>query len=1185
MAIAFTTTQLQVINQHGSNILVSAAAGSGKTAVLVERIVRMICDEDRGIDIDRILVLTFTNAAAAEMRERIGLAIEERLAQNPENVHLQKQATLLHNAQITTIHSFSLFLLRNHFQEIGLDPAFRVADEGEIKLLKADVLEELLEEAFEKKEAEFLACVEYFCPGATQAALEKYILQLHEYAEGFPRPIDWLRERKEDYSVQTEEDLITGPCGEYLKHYMKQRLLGIAEDYARGIRLCEQPDGPYMYAELFESEKEMVEGLSAIEDVRALAEALSGIKYKNLSSKKDDAVDGAKKESAKAIRDKNKKKLAELTALLTNPGLGLSVIQSEECKKALAVLLDMTIAFEERLQEEKRAKKIIDFSDMEHYALSILWKKEDGRMVPSPVALEYRQFFKEILIDEYQDSNLVQENLLQAVSGEEEGNFNRFMVGDIKQSIYRFRLARPELFLEKYNSYKDEGDYQRIDLSQNFRSRTEVIDTVNRLFTHLMSAECGGLVYDEKAMLYPGAVYPEGTGFESELLLVDSSQVKKDEKKYLEARAVGLRIRDLLQTMEVFDKETKKMRKASYRDIVILLRTNSGWDDIYKKALEELDIPVFVASKIGYFQAVEVQELLNVLRVLSNPRQDIPLFGVMRSVFGGFSDEECAILRSSNREGCLYEAICAYGETENKDTALWERVERFRNWIAVYREQTVYLPIRELLQNLLETSDYLNYVTALPGGSKRRANVEMLLTRASDFEKTSYFGLFHFIRYMEQLEKYDVDYGEADSLDENADVVRIMSIHKSKGLEFPIAIVGGMGKEFNDQDSKNGIVLDVDLGVGINYVNAKNRLKNKSLRQSIILKKMRQDNLAEELRILYVALTRAKEKLIMAGSRDPEKGLPQETEQMNFSDFMDSKSYLDFVLPILHHTGITPTLLTAQDLELEEEKEQGQLLQKREQLLSSKAYVDEGTMAQLRQRFERNYPYSYLEGLYTKTTVSELKIAAMVDKDEAAYNAFEHKEFVPYIPAFRKEEASIDGAMRGNAFHKVMELLDFDYLLGEKKETLFASVREFLLQKVREGFLEQEYFEAVNIKKIVHFLESDLGERMCRAQREGRLYREQPFVLGISASRLKEEFPIDEQVLIQGIIDVFFVEEGEIVLLDYKTDRIDSMKALWKRYSVQLDYYAEALERLMDMPVKQRLLYSFALESYSENEE
>ena len=1274
MGMKFTPEQQRVIELHNSNILVSAAAGSGKTAVLVERIIRMICDGEHPADIDRLLIVTFTNAAAAEMRERIAAGITARLEADPGNEHIQKQSALLHNAQITTIDRFSLFLIRNHFNEIGLDPDFRVADEGEIKLLQQEVLAQLLEDAYAgqfvpEAPEQFHACVEYFCPGGRESVLEQHILNLSRYAGSFPWPAEWLEERKNDYAAGDMEALVHSDYGQYLTERVNRTVEGCLEKLREVKRLCELPDGPYMYGELTEAEIEQLERLTSCKDLEEQAAKVPAVTFARLPSKKDDSVDPAKRELAKAIRNSVKDTLSDLSESYFKTPLELAVEQGKACREPLRMLLDLVLEFDRRLLATKQERHLIDFSDMEHYALQILLKREKVeetgsigtdraktkyRIVPSDVAMEYRQYFQEILIDEYQDSNLVQEYLLSAISGEEEGRYNRFMVGDVKQSIYKFRLARPELFLEKYDTYQETGDLCRIDLAKNFRSRIQVVDAVNDVFSRIMSREIGGIAYDDKAALYPGAVYPaqEDPAYGSELLLIRKPEkgereesgigeqhaegagvlVDYDNVRQLEALAIAARIKQLKGSLQVMEKSAGELRPVRYSDMVILLRTTSGWDEEFKKILEQQGIPVYITSKTGYFGALEVQELLQFLRVLDNPRQDIPLFGVMQSVFGGFTQEEIAQIRSggeghSRKRMTLYEALkevaqsgrtveegeeISAGESAGEEAELSQKADTFLQRIGHYRDLTPFTSIRDLLQRILDDYDYLNYVTALPAGSKRRANVEMLLTKASAFEKTSYFGLFHFIRYMEQLEKYDVDYGEADTLDENADVVRIMSIHKSKGLEFPVVFVSGLSKRFNMQDANQSLIVDMDLGVAVDYVDSVRRIKNKTLRRTVLSAKMKEDNLAEELRVLYVALTRAREKLILTAvldKADEKWELAQMTgqERLTYLDFCEAGSYMDFLLPILPQTGIAVKTLRTEDLAVEELREQLRMGDRREQLrliacgettLTGDPEENERKLMYLRERFAYQYPHPGLQKLYNKTTVSELKIAAMAEKDEAAFHTFEEKEVVPYIPGFRREQEKVSGAVRGNAFHRTMELLDFTYLFTESglftgcpnnyeeyrrgldKNRLQNRLEEFLQRETISLRLTEEYAKAVSLPKILNFLEQELAYRMWRAQEQGLLYREQPFVLGIDAKRLDPDLPEGEKVLIQGIIDVFFIEDGEIVLLDYKTDVIDSLEALWNRYNVQIQYYEEALTKLMQMPVKERILYSFYLEKY-----
>lgn len=1277
MGIKYTPQQQQVIDVHGHNILVSAAAGSGKTAVLVERIVQMISDETKPVDIDRLLVVTFTNAAAAEMRERISAAIAARLQSEPENEHLQKQATLIHNAQITTIDSFCMFVIRNNFNDIGLDPGFRVADEGELKLLKQDVLEAMLEERFEEKSPSFLSCVEYFSTGSRDKMIEEHILKLYGFAESYPWPEEWLLERKMDYEVADLEELEQAPFIKFGMEQVRHMTLDCIRRMEDCIAICEQPDGPYMYGAVLEKEKERLLRLLRLtkyEEGYALFRAMS---FDRLPSKKDESVSPMKRELVQSIRKEIKETVKEIAGKYFPASAETVLMYMREAREAVCELVNLTLAYKEALDKKKRDGNIIDFGDMEHLALSILVKKTDNGYEPTETALDYRAFFTEVLIDEYQDSNMVQEYLLKSISGEDEGSYNRFMVGDVKQSIYKFRLARPEIFMEKYDTYEaDSETKQRIDLHKNFRSRKEILDGVNFIFSQIMVKSLGGVEYNEEAALYPGAAYPrqEAAAGHSpnavELLLVkkpeepdgkgesEAEGIPADNKaeaaggaadvngaaaagagqdrrltvRQREALAVAKRIKELVKHFQVTDKETGALRPACYKDIVILLRTNAGWDEEFRGVLKEEGIPSHAASKTGYFAAKEVQTLLQLLRILDNPQQDIPLFGVLKSYFGGLEEEEIACIRAASKErNCnLYYALKGYGrrEGETEDASEAQAVQReglnakintFLAFLEEYRDKTIYMPIHELIREIVTKTGYLHYVMALPGGEQRRANVEILLEKASSFEQTSYYGLFHFIRYIEQLEKYDVDYGEANILDENADVVRIMSIHRSKGLEFPICFVCGLAKRFNRMDTNGKMIADVDMGIGVDYVDIRQRLQSRTLRKNVIAEKLRLDNLGEELRVLYVALTRAKEKLIMTGVIDkPETklshllsaGLSLEPK-LFYSDLARAGSFLDFILPALcRHRAFAPIWkefgyeygaagekrgikLYAEEAELivevigdealtaagvkeavaAEDKRQRLRRYETEEGLSG---LDNELLTYMSEVFAYEYAHSDLADLYTKTTVSELKKAGQEDPEDFSFRMYEEEKIVPYIPKFMKEEETLSGAGRGSAFHKVMELWDFAKLRDEAPGD--KDIQAAVDRMAADGTLREEYKKAVSVPAIGGFLRTKLARRMEEAARKQLLYKEQPFVLGLPANELKESFPEEELVLIQGIIDVYFEEGEELVVADYKTDRVGSPEELAAKYKKQLDYYAKALTRLTGKRVKEKIIYSFALQ-------
>ncbi|WMC91869.1 helicase-exonuclease AddAB subunit AddA [Kineothrix sp. MB12-C1] len=1247
MGISYTPEQQEVIDTHGCNILVSAAAGSGKTAVLVERIVKMISDEEKPVDIDRLLVVTFTNAAAAEMRERIGAAIEKRLEEMPESEHLQKQAALVHNAQITTIDSFCMFVIRNNFNDIGLDPGFRVADEGELKLLKKDVMEELLEERFKEREASFLHCVEYFSTGNHDKAIEEHITKLYQFAESYPWPEEWLEERAGDYEIDSleamEETFWVSFCMEQAKR--------VAQDCIRKIEECiaisEQPDGPYMYGEVLEREKERMEKIMAVSQYGEGYSLFQSMTFDRLPSKKDDSVLKIKREIVQGIRKEIKDIWKSLCSKYFPMPPEIMLEHMKGSNRAVASLVELTLAYKEALDKKKRENNMIDFGDMEHLALSILVKRTKGGCEPTKTALDYRAFFTEILIDEYQDSNLVQEFLLKSVSGEDQGDFNRFMVGDVKQSIYKFRLARPEIFMEKYDTYvTGSRTERRIDLHKNFRSRREVLDGTNYIFAQIMGKQLGGVEYDEKAALYPGAVYPEQEvegGISPncmELLLIKKEEItdkdedgeeqegkgkkKKDKKEPAETRkmtprqreayGVAKRIKELVGHFQVTDKQSGALRPARYKDIVILLRTNAGWDEDFKSILKEEGIPSHVASKTGYFAAKEIQTLLQLLRILDNPQQDIPLFGVMKSYFGNFDEEEIAMIRAAFEDKkkklyfCLKEFQPGEEALRTAEKTLREKKERFLIFLKEYRDKTVYMPIHELMRDLVIETGYMNYVAALPGGEQRKANVEMLLERSAAFEKTSYYGLFHFIRYMEQLEKYDVDYGEANILDENADVVRIMSIHKSKGLEFPICIVSGLAKRFNMMDTSGKMIADVDMGIGADFVDTTHRLQTKTLRKNAIAEKMRLDNLGEELRVLYVALTRAKEKLIMTGMVDKLENklnalvpMRMSTQpQLFYSDLTGAGSFLDFILPALaRHPSfdhiweaygydkitsetslyskdaqILVRIVDDEELAAAEIKEQVQAenVRRKLYLMEKQLPVDEGLMTYMSEVFGYTYEHENLKDLYTKTTVSELKKSGQQEETDFSFRIYEEEQVIPYIPKFMQKEEALGGAGRGSAFHKVMELIDFSSL-PEKRTDIGKQIEEM----TESGFLSKEYAGAVSVSSIEAFLHTDLAERMCHAAQNGQLHKEQPFVLGIPSNELSENFPEEELVLIQGIIDVYFEEEDGLVVADYKTDKVKRPDELVKKYEKQLDYYARALEQMTGKRVKEKIIYSFGL--------
>jgi ATP-dependent helicase/nuclease subunit A len=1341
--ISFTGQQNKVIAARGHDILVSAAAGSGKTAVLVERIVREITEGDEPLDIDRLLVVTFTKAAAAQMKEKLEDAIEERLRSDPDDRHLRRQETLLRSASIETIDSFCASVLRNNFNDIGLDPGYRQADEAEAGLLQRDTVSKFLEKKYAENDPEYLACVEYFCHGLDDKEMEPLLLKLYRQAMSHPWPEDWLRERAEDCRAGSGEELLMQG---WLQDMMRQALTALDDsraEYRHLLHLCEVPGGPYPYADKLEGEiRDLFTEDAELRDIRGafaqhkdggtpLTAAQAAALWKRIAApasydfgtlprvtKKAEDVDPG----LKTMVSENRRKLRDR---LKNTGGGCfdgtpdaAAAKVQTAYAPVRTLLSLVSGFCEAYAQAKRARNVIDFDDLEHLALQILAEKKDGAVVPRRAADMYRAHYREVMVDEYQDSNDVQELLLSVVSGDSEGRYDRFMVGDVKQSIYRFRLARPEIFMEKYSSYAPDDDrHERIDLDRNFRSRGEVIDAVNGLFSRIMRSEVGGVEYDDTCALRQGAAYPEiqgGEGAEgagdaedavTELLIVDKStpaagadsgsaasantasgstseygstaagdagteegsgegggdagdgdgeeagqnpEELNDRRR--EALAIAQRIHRLVGRFPVKG-EDGGLRPARYGDIVVLLRAASSWDSEFRTVFEQQGIPCYVNSRAGYFATEEIREVLQFLRILDNPRQDIPLYGALHGYFGGFSEEELAGVRLSSKASDLYTALVSAASDAPEvpvTDALRKKCADFLASLAKWREKTVGLPISGLLTQIVDSTGYIHYVAALPAGAQRLANLRYLLAMAKDFERTSFTGLFHFLRYIDEMHLREVDFGEANTLEENADVVRIMTIHKSKGLEFPIVFCAGLAKRKNAGDTKGTLICDSELGIGADTCDTVLRSTCTNIRKEAVAERIARNNAGEELRILYTAMTRAKEKLILTSlsgnyERVCDNISPAAEEagtaggKLSVSAILGAGTFLELVtggllaaeaggapVPVRVETVTLPDMDTAR-------KDEQESLQARKARLSEfagpcgspagPAFRDPELAKQLEARFGFVYPYRDLEGLYTKTTVTELKKASArtfeedeeTERREDGRLLFEEETAAPYLPSFAdggdasgmrrdmtgaqrngsgvqqngsgvqqnspgaRKEMPAAGVQRGNAIHKCMEMLDYARFTdpASADAAAFESWRD---EKQQSGRFTAGEAALLTAAEILPFLHSGLAGRMARAAAVKKLRREQPFVLGVAADRLDPRFPKDETVLVQGIIDAFFIEDGAIVVLDYKTDRVHDADVLLKRYSVQLDCYAEALERLLGMPVKEKIIYSFALQ-------
>lgn len=1211
MAVQWTKEQQQVIILRNANILVSAAAGSGKTAVLVQRIIEKIMDESNPVNIDQLVIVTFTQAAAGEMRERIGAAIEKYAALYPGNEHLQRQRTRIHMANISTIHSFCKSVIQNHFQEIGLEPAFRIGDEGELKLLRKEVIAQVLEQYYAQEDTQFYRLVETFSNARSDERIEELVLKLYDFSMSYPNPAKWLEQCVSEYRAYTYEQWMqTAWMQQLFEHlllqldYVEEKLLLVWE------LLAEREGETFAYREIFQCYETAVHDMKQEVDYRRWQEILSQLNPPALPRGKKSCPDVFVREKIKAYRDAIKNVLDKMLADYFGQKDEEIILELEENGVLASKLAEVTQCFADQFREAKRQKNLLDFSDLEHETLRILLG-QDG--MPTETAKEYAEFFDEILIDEYQDSNLVQEYLLNSISKQSVGKNNLFMVGDCKQSIYRFRLARPELFMEKFHTYSvTDGDCRRIDLHKNFRSRREVLDGVNYICSRLMQETLGGIAYDKEAALYPGMEYeyPQKESSYCTELMLYSEKEKEVEVSSLqyEAKLIAHRIKQLVSKREgllVRDKQSGIYRTAQYRDIAILLRSMGGFDSVLIEELAAEGIPAHTVSRSGYFDTLEIATILNYLRIVDNPRQDIALVAVLKSPFVGIEDEALAKIRTSSDAYQLYDCVCSYVE-HGKEEVLKNKLSEFLLQLEQFRKAMCYMPIHKFLCHMLEVTGYEQYVRMMPGGLQRSANIEMLIEKASAFEQTSYLGVFQFIRYIEQLRKYEIDAGEASTVSEHDNTVRIMTIHKSKGLEFPIVFVAGLGRKFNNMESRQEIVMHPELGIGIDYVDVEKRRKSRTLIKKTILLRNRLETYGEELRVLYVALTRAKEKLILCGGVDHiENSIRSAYEEgflkaPSYTYLTMANSYMEWILAaIIGHKDVysmveqyveqpesccfcpdySEAYFQVEEKTLEtvvNEDLQELAVEAREELMfdKEKEHTKENLPECVIQALEYTYEYEAEQNIPAKVSVSELKHAQM--QLEEGKQLFSQQADEPLIPCFMQENTvQVSATSRGTAYHKVMECLDFT------QADSFEQIKQQLEELFNKGILEEKMRQVIRPQKLWRFVSSDIGTRMKQAARLGRLYREQPFVYAMPAIELDEQWKSEEPVLIQGIVDAFFEEDGAIVLVDYKTDYVpeDGSRILRQRYGAQMKYYKQALQDMLQMPVKACILYSVYMDT------
>ncbi len=1230
----WTADQQSVIDTRDCDLLVSAAAGSGKTAVLVERIITKITDAKNPMDIDALLVVTFTNAAAAQMREKITKALYQCLEENPADEHLVRQLALIHNASITTIDSFCLQVVREHFQVLGLDPGFMIADSAELAALSADALEQVLEEAYDKADPAFLDFVDCYGADKSDVQIEAYITGIAKKAASYPDPYQWILDARTALDMTQIEQVEEKHWYQSYVEYLYQMLSGCRMDMEYVKRVCGKDPGLEDFSVTCDMDMQMLDGV--LEKVHtgsfaAMQAACSNREWARAKAIKKKDVSEELAEFVKDSRKQYKQAVDKLCAMFENLSPDTLLLEMDNIRQHMQVLLKITEAYMRCLDEKKIAEGMLDFSDVEHFALRIL-TDENG---PTAVAKEYQRQYQEIMIDEYQDSNFLQEDILSAISGKDDAHYNMFMVGDVKQSIYRFRMARPDLFMHKYAAYQSIGDQRKIDLKCNFRSRAVVLEAVNYMFYQLMSADFGGITYDASAALVPGMTFPPAQGCtvsdSTELMIYDEtaygnayddSEAMEPDKLEAEACMIAQRILELTgqrgeHPLYVLDEDGEHYRVAEYRDIAILFRSVSVTAPVFLKVFARYGIPVVSELASGLMHTQEVQTLLACLSIIHNPYQDIDLVTVLHSPMFGFTDERLAQIRvkAEQRQGRMsyfYEAFFSLSDVE-------EDIAAFMKRLAQWQEQSRYMDTASLMWAVLKDTGYLLYLQALDGADRRLANVHYLISCAMRFGENGRYSVYEFLQYISKMKDAELDMGEAGIHGEHDNIVRIMSMHKSKGLEFPIVFAACLSRQFNLNDAKDDIIIHGDDFLAAHYVDAKRRIRKKTWMHHVFAENMKTEDIAEEFRVLYVAMTRAKEKLILTGClKDFSQTVDGYGRIAGLSDRLlpfgyrrKALSYMDWILMSLirnpqFYEAVTKTLpdqsrmnrceyildvgtqpadfqlsvqlVRQEDLKLKEMAHMGQhLLDTGEYLVLQQKATDavkqnddvKQKLEAFCSRMDFQYPYADIADSKAKYSVSELKAAGGSMEQHDMSGQKEHT-----VPAFMQQTKTVTGASRGTLIHRIMQLLDFT-VCGDQTQIL-----EQISYQIGQKMLPETTLDSVNIKEIAAFFKSEPAQEMTEAYRKNLLYKERQFTMLVPLAFVMEEEHTTvsahaeaEQVLVQGIIDVYYErEDGTLVVVDYKTDR----NALpMEQYERQLRYYADALERLTHKKVSACYIYWF----------
>jgi len=1191
----WTNEQKEAIYEKGCNILVAAGAGSGKTAVLVERIIHKIIDEK--IDIDKILVVTFTNAAAAEMKERVLEAIYKRIEENPTDEHLQKQMILLSKSNICTIHSFCLEIIKNNFYELDIPANFKIGESAELELLKQDVIEELFEKKYEENNQDFMNLLEIYSNYRGDESLKELILSVYTYIQSSPFPIKWIEEMIQYFNLEENSDISKSLWGRFLLNIFYTDIDNCIEGLEAIKKELKKESNLEKFYETICADIDQLQNLKKSDSWDCIWNQINNMKFSRWPT--DKKAISELKDIAKQKRNEIKKDITKIKENFFVYNSSQYILDLNKMYIILKQLKSIVLEFSCEYTKSKKEKNIIDFNDIEHLALSILVKENDGKQIPTEVAKIYQDKFEEIAIDEYQDSNLVQEYILSTISK----NNNMFMVGDVKQSIYKFRQARPELFMKKYQEYKlkeqkKENENLKIQLFKNFRSRNHILKFINQVFQDIMSLNVGDIEYNEDEYLNLGADYPEFNEkrdtYKTELNIIDIKENINDEENdneseneeeidnvKLEAQFVANRIKNIINSNQIiYDKKTG-FRNVTYRDIVILLRATSINAPVYEKQLIEENIPVFSDTSESYLESIEIQTIISVLKIIDNPMQDIPFVTVLRSSIVGITDNELVNLRVGRKNISFYESVKQFlNDIEQKDKLLEEekilvkKVKKFLTQLQAWRNKQEYIPVDELLWNIYMDTGYYNYVTLMPNGNLRVANLNMLFEKAKEYRRASFKGLFNFIHFIEKIQVSSGDLGVAKLIGENENVVRIMSIHKSKGLEFPIVFLSGMGKIFNMRDLSTPILLHQELGLGPNCIDLERKIEYTTIAREAIKEKNKLEMISEEMRILYVALTRAKEKLIMTGTtKDVIKSIKNKEKllqtynsykKINSGIIRKCRSYLDWIelvyinskekLESIFEFNIIykNEILNKLNNEIKEEKRNWLEQVKKEN-------IDEANVNSINEILNWRYPNVQATRILSKTSVSKIKeidIPEQLENNKILINN-----------QISLEEDEITNIEKGTLIHLCLQKLN------EMEEYTTDKIGTLIEDLYKKNIITEKELKNIDKKIILNFTMSDLWKDLKKSK---QIFKEIPFYINIPAKEIYNE-EIEEKILVQGVIDLYYINnKNEIVLVDYKTDYVPNKNEdiLIKRYYKQLEIYKRALKECYNRSVDKVYIYS-----------